>query len=335
MSTRPLVRPRSLTEADVEMVRISDIEIGVRRRKSVGGIASLAKSIETHGLIHPILLRNGNQLVAGGRRLAACEKLGHTYIAARTVDGMSDEELRAIEEDENAERSDLNDFDASKARLAEIRQAEADLKRAAEEAKKPRQVFARPAERSAIPAAPKGGRPATGSVSRKAVEEITGIPDTTQRRIASHVAIAEQYPALQRPGWVQHQVLNAGILLEKLPEADRPKAAALLDQDAIPPKAGIAILENLAEIPAPKRAEIFKLAESPSEHERGTALARAAATPDPVDPGLTVLGDVVADARKAARVCHAPEFKTRISKLADTAASLLDEFRQFSRRARA
>lgn len=30
MSTAALARPRSLTEADVEMVRISDIEVGIR-----------------------------------------------------------------------------------------------------------------------------------------------------------------------------------------------------------------------------------------------------------------------------------------------------------------
>jgi ParB-like chromosome segregation protein Spo0J len=325
MSTAALNRPRTLTEADVEMVRISDIEVGIRRRKSIGGLSSLMKSIEAHGLIHPILLRNGNQLVAGGRRLAACEKLGRQYIAARTVDGMSDEELRAIEEEENRERAGLNDFDSSKARLSEIRQAEADLKRAAD----------RPELRGDDPRNSKKGRGRPSEAgSQRHVAAVTGIAPKTQREIASHVEIAEQYPALQRPGWVQHQVLNAGVLLEKLPEADRPKAAALLDQDAIPPKTALGILENLTTLPTPERKDIFKQAESENEFERRTALTRAAALPPPVDPGLTLLGDVVAAAKKAAKHCHAVEFKSRISTLADEASALLGEFSKWNEKQR-
>ena len=314
-----------LDVADVQRVRISDITVGVRRRKSVGGLASLMKSIEAHGLIHPILLRNGEELVAGGRRLAACQKLGMTHIPARSIDGMTDEELRAIEVDENAERLGLNDFDSSKARLAEIRQAEADAKRAADEVS---------AQRAKTSEKPKGGRPSVGAVSRRAVAEITGIPDATQRKIAAHVATAEEYPALQRPGWVQHQVLHAGALLEKLPVPDRPKAAAMLDQDALPPRKAITILENLAELPAPERKSIFKLAQSGDAHERTTALTRALELPDPVDPGLTVATELAPLARKAARLCRHPEFKARLSAVADMTASLLKDFDDWNRKER-
>lgn len=44
----------------------------------------------------------------------------------------SDEDLRAIEFDENREREGLSTYDDSKQRLAEIRQAEADLRARAE-----------------------------------------------------------------------------------------------------------------------------------------------------------------------------------------------------------
>lgn len=41
-----------------------------------------------------------------------------------------------------------------------------------------------------------------------------------------HVALADQYPCLKRPGWVMHQVLHAGGLLNVMPEVDRPRVAA-------------------------------------------------------------------------------------------------------------
>jgi hypothetical protein len=58
---------------------------------------------------------------------------GWTKIPARRVGRLSDEELRALELDENTERVDLLDYEASKQRLAEMHQAEAEAKREAEE----------------------------------------------------------------------------------------------------------------------------------------------------------------------------------------------------------
>ena len=319
MSARPLLSPET---TDDMVVRVCDVKVGIRRRKSVGSLAGLMKSIQLHGLFHPILLRNGNELVAGGRRLAAFEKLGISHIPARSVDGMSDEELRAIEEEENAERLDLSTIEASKARFAEMKQAEADQKKAAELATR------------GVDKSERGrGRPKE-AVSRNVTASVTGIAPTTQRKIEAHVAAAEEYPALARPGWVRGQALQAADLIEKLPEADRPKAAALIDQPAIPPADAIPLLKNLAEIPASERKAIFTLAESDVEHERLTALARAAAIPDPIDPGLTLMGDVVRAAQKAAKYCHAPEFKPRVAEIAEAAAVVLKDFRMWNEKKR-
>jgi len=310
-----------LTTIPIENVRIADIRVGVRRRKSIGPLSALMHSIQAHGLIHPIVLRNG-ELVVGRRRLAAFEKLGLTHIPARRVEEMTDEELRAIELDENTERKDLNDFDVSKARLAEIRQAEADVAKAEEVLSKPDKTQK------------KGGRPTKGKVSRKAIAKVTGISETTQQRIAAHVALAERYPAFRRVGWVQDQVLDAGELLEKLSEPERSKATTLLDQEGIPPKKALGVLENLVSLSTEKRREIFKLAQSDDPHERTTALTRAAALPDPLDPGLIIMGDVVALARKAARNCRHAEFKTRISELADAATEVLKAFTEWNKKER-
>ena len=324
-----------LSGAEVESVRIADIKVGVRRRKSVGGVASLAKSIETHGLFHPILLRDGNELVAGGRRLAAYQKLGRTHIPARRIEDMTDEELREIEMEENAERLDLNDFEASKSRTAELKQAEATLKAG---------------ERKAPPAPLKlsgadeikgrggsrvgAGRPPSGAVSRKALAEVTGISPTNQQRIADHVALAEEFPFMQQPGWVMGNVITAGEAIEKLPEQERPKVAALLDQPGVPPKKAIAILENLVELPPAERKAIFKLAESDDEHDQGTALSRAAALPDPVDPGLTLLRSAVEELKKAARYCREQRFKARISDVCASAEDVLASFQSWNRKVR-
>jgi len=307
----------ALTRAAVEQVAIDSIEIGMRRRKTMGRIDALAKSIETHGLIHPIVLRNGCELVAGGRRLEACRRLGWKHIPARLVERMTDEELRAIELEENENRLSLTDFEGSKARLAEIRQAEADAKAEAEE-RETRFNLEQVSEKKRGPARTPG--------SRRDVASITGIPASSQKRVEDHVALAERYPFMQKKPWVQHQVLHAGAELEKLPEAERPKVAALLDQDAIPPKTAISVLETFAKKPVEERREILKLAQSDDEHDRGTALTRAAALPDEPDAGLLLLKDAVRVLDRATRACRIEALKGHLADLTKAAALLDAEF---------
>lgn len=312
-----------LSSATVAAVAIASIVIGVRRRTRIGRLQSLQRSIEKHGLIHPILLRNGNELVAGHRRLEACRQLGWRAIPARHVERMSDEELRAIEVDENRERDALNDFDTSKARLAEIRQAEAELKaKAATE-------FRSPEKRNSRRGRNGEGRPPKAG-SKRHVAEATGIAPTTQVKIEKHVAIAEQYPFLQRAGWVQHAVLEAGAVLDELPAPDRSKIAALLDQDAIPAKRAIAIIRNMATMPAVERRAVFALAASSDEFDRRTALTKAAAVPPPVDPGLTRLGNATTELRLAATSCRAAEFKPQLEQLSQQASHLLGAFEEWN-----
>jgi ParB family transcriptional regulator, chromosome partitioning protein len=185
-----------ITKAGVEQVPISKIVVGVRRRQKLGDIRGLSRSIKEHGLLHPIIVRNGNELVAGQRRLEACKRLGWTSISTRRVETMSDEDLRAIEFEENAARLALSDYEGSKQRLAQIRQAEADLK--AEE--NPVQT---------VQGSSKGSRgPAKQPGSKTQVAEVTGISRPERRRIEDHVALAEQFPFMQKNGWVQHQVLG-------------------------------------------------------------------------------------------------------------------------------
>jgi ParB family chromosome partitioning protein len=63
-------------------ILISEIKIGVRLRKELGDIDSLAKSMEDLGLLQPIVVTQDLWLVDGERRLTAAKKLAWTEIPA-------------------------------------------------------------------------------------------------------------------------------------------------------------------------------------------------------------------------------------------------------------
>jgi ParB-like chromosome segregation protein Spo0J len=315
---------RAVTIAEVVNVPIADIEVGPRRRQSLGQLDRLARAIEAHGLLHPILLR-GTRLIAGERRLRACERLGWKSIPAKQVQerSLTDEDLRAIEVIENTARENLTDYATSKQRLAEIRQAEADLK-----AKAARDLSSKSDEKSSTKR--KRGRPKKSN-ARSAVAAETGVSKTEQQRVERHVELAERYPFMQRGGWLRHHVLDAGDQLEQLPEAQRSPIAALLDQDGIPPKDAIRYLHNAATFSNAAREQMIQLSRSDDEHERGTALTNIANVPPPVDPGLTLLTDAEKKLRDASRECRHAEFQPRIATLANEASELLGSFKEANR----
>ena len=84
-------------------LKIDDISIRKRHREDLGDIASLAKSIEKY-LLHPPIVTDRNELVAGFRRIKAAESLGWTEIEVRVV---NPEDLLQAEHDENECRKDF------------------------------------------------------------------------------------------------------------------------------------------------------------------------------------------------------------------------------------
>jgi hypothetical protein len=86
-----------------------------RQRKKFAGLKELASSIEeqtphlpeTQGLIHPIVLRGGNILVVGERRLKAVKSLGRKLIAVNDFENLSEKDARVIELEENFKRLDI------------------------------------------------------------------------------------------------------------------------------------------------------------------------------------------------------------------------------------
>lgn len=66
--------------------RIQDIVIGERFRQDLGDVDSLARSIAEVGLLHPVVITQDNRLIAGRRRLLACDQLGWTEVPVHIVD---------------------------------------------------------------------------------------------------------------------------------------------------------------------------------------------------------------------------------------------------------
>lgn len=115
-------------------IKIADVEISddfnCRGEIAPIDVANMAKSIEEHGLIQPIVVRAMPQewcehrlkkfsLVCGFRRLSAAAKiLGWTEIEATVHENMSDETARVVNFIENLERQDLSIMQESKAVMA-------------------------------------------------------------------------------------------------------------------------------------------------------------------------------------------------------------------------
>ena len=65
---------------------IDEIDIGQRYRKDLGDLKVLAESIESVGLLHPVVVTPDQRLIAGQRRLRACESLGWTEVPVTVID---------------------------------------------------------------------------------------------------------------------------------------------------------------------------------------------------------------------------------------------------------
>ena len=97
------------------LVPIDEITVKKRIRKDLGDIAALADSMKRFGQISPILVNKKNVLIAGGRRLEAARSLGWRSINAIEVD-VSDELTKLeYELEENAQRQDFTDDEATEA----------------------------------------------------------------------------------------------------------------------------------------------------------------------------------------------------------------------------
>lgn len=105
-------------------VPIDRIRVKRRVRKNLGDLDALAASMNAYGLLHPIVIGRRNELIAGGRRLAAAKKLGWKTINAVVVDVRDKAGKLELELEENVQRSALSvlELEAGYARLDRLRE---------------------------------------------------------------------------------------------------------------------------------------------------------------------------------------------------------------------
>lgn len=266
--------------ATAKTVLIDAITVGERRRDDHGDINGLAESIKTYGLLHPPVVDDKLNLIAGERRLRACKLLGWGSIDVRLFRDLSAAEKDQIELEENRRRKDLTPYEAAKEMLTQATE----------------KAFAVP--NSVQQKSGSGGRNQKPDSVRN-LAAAAGVTKAQVQRAQTQVETAESFPFMQAPGWKQYHVLQAAEQLEKIPEPERPKISKLLDQPGIPPQAAIPILSNLNQMPPAERAEVYALNESADSRDRDLAITKAAQMPPMPDPRLKLIGDATTALRKA------------------------------------
>jgi ParB family chromosome partitioning protein len=84
---------------------LAEVTVDQRVRRDLGNIASLAASIASLGLLHPLVVKPDGTLVAGARRLEAVRSLGWTEVPVTVVHNLTEAlPLLQAERDENTER---------------------------------------------------------------------------------------------------------------------------------------------------------------------------------------------------------------------------------------
>lgn len=186
-------------------LKISEIHIGQRVRDDYGDMESLASSIKKHGLLHPIVVDSGRNLIAGCRRLLACERIGMKEIEAKVLDNISEKELRVLELEENIRRKDLTELEKSKnlVELAEIKEQE--LRKQKEKTNCTESVHLNSPNQIGV---------------RKVAAEM-GIPPQTLRDAKQHVAAVEEFPPLEN--LPKYQTIQTAKELRKAPPEEQRK----------------------------------------------------------------------------------------------------------------
>lgn len=263
-------------------VSLDDIVIGDRRREDYGDLDGLAASIGRYGLLHPPVVDDQLRLVAGERRIRAARSLGWTEIDVRLLGDITEAERREIELQENLHRKDLTSYERNKTLVA-LAETAAEIDRSELRAESARKSRGRPVE--------------PGSLRR--VADRIDVPVKTIHEAQAHVETAEAFPFMQKADWKQYHVLQAKEAIDQLPEPERPKVAALVDKPATPPSYAIRMIRNVAEMPAQKRAEIYRLDQSPDVREQSLALTTAIELPPMPDPRLTRLDRAIREIEAA------------------------------------
>lgn len=105
-------------------IPLKDIKVGERFRKTFDGIEELAQSIREVGLISPLIIDENCALIAGERRLKACQMNALIEVEVRYIKDLTDIEKKEIELEENLHRKDFTwqEEVTAKAKLHNLKQ---------------------------------------------------------------------------------------------------------------------------------------------------------------------------------------------------------------------
>lgn len=190
---------------------LSMIEVGVRHRREMGDLQSLAASIQSVGLLHPVVITADHRLIAGARRLEAVKRLGWREVPVTVV---RLDRLILGERDENAQRLDLTPSEA--VALAEaIRPLE-------QEAARARQASAGPATGKGRKRSGSGKKSEAVGQSRDKVAASVGLSASTLTKAEAVVRAAQRNP--REFGAVQDEMDRTGNVTKayhKVQQAER------------------------------------------------------------------------------------------------------------------
>lgn len=215
------------TAANVEtyrLISLDSVRATGRVRQDMGDVAGLAASIESVGLLHPIVVTPDGALVAGARRIAAYRLLGRAVIPSVVAHDMASAvRLLNAERDENVCRKDFTLSEAvALKRLTEAEEKpKAAARKQATQAKKGERI-----------GAAKLAEPIAGARPRDVAAAATGYGHTTLSKAEAVVAAAEKDPDAFAPLVAEMDASgNADRAHKKLraltePAPDKPKARA-------------------------------------------------------------------------------------------------------------
>jgi ParB family chromosome partitioning protein len=86
----------------------SSIVVLERQRAGYPNLGDLVDSLQRYGLIQPIVVNTKNELIAGGRRLAAAKELKWETVPVVTRETLNDADLAELELEENVRREQLS-----------------------------------------------------------------------------------------------------------------------------------------------------------------------------------------------------------------------------------
>jgi len=293
-------------------IPLSRVIVGPRRRKKLGAMAVLIRSIEEKGLINPITIRSDNVLVTGFRRLEAFRRLKKRSIPARNWGDLSDEELHEIELDENEAREDLTGAERSEELLRKIEAIEfenaKDLCSTTEHKSKP------------------AHRPKEPTSDRQVAETLKVSPQTVAATRA-HVDAFDRYPFM-RDNWGKMDAIAGAKTLDDLRAPVRKVVASICAEFGVPMKAQKIMLENVPKFAKAKQDEIVKLYSSGRPHQHSSALRLAMKLPPAPDPAMAFCDKIRGLAKMGKSATELAVLRPRFDEILKIAAEILSTARE-------